>query len=56
MGRQKILFLLGEVGVSDKLTDTKLKSKLWIEKGRGEVNSHLFSPDSRDEVVHCRED
>lgn len=31
ISRGSIPFLLGEVGVSDKLNYTKLKSKLWIE-------------------------
>ena len=42
MGRQQIPFLLGEVGVSDRLNYTKLKSKLWIEKGCRLVRSDLI--------------
>ena len=30
-------FMLGEVGVSDTINYTTLKSKLWIERGGGEV-------------------
>lgn len=56
MGRQQIPFILGEVGVSDRLTYTKLKSKLWIERGRGAVCSRLFSAESTGEVVCCCED
>jgi hypothetical protein len=56
MGRQRIPFILGEVGVSDRLTFTKLKSKLWIERGRGAVCSRLFSAESTGEVVCCCED
>jgi len=42
MGRQQIPFLLGEVGVSDRLEYTKLKSKVWIEKGRGAVQFRCY--------------
>lgn len=50
MGRNQVPFMLGEVGVSDKLTYTELKSKSWIERGGGEVCSRLFSPNSIGEV------
>lgn len=38
-GRQEVPFLLGEVGVSDELNYTELKSKLWIERGASSVYS-----------------
>ena len=56
MARQQIPFLLGEIGVSDRLTYTKLKSKLWIEKGRGLVWCRFYSAESPGEIGCCRQD
>ena len=53
MGRNVVPFMLGEVGVSDRLTYTKLKSKLWIEKGCGNVCSLFFSPHRTGQIECC---